>query len=283
MREWLSRTWRGIPWFLDHKWLDRTVRILAVVALVVAWYELTEVTSLNRVSQTSVNQLKTLVETLPTKYLNEFPNNMEYLTTFIGEARNSLDIMTDFVGYGSFSSPDGFYKYFSALRSKKFTEFKLRVLAYDTPLTQKMLCRQFQQDADRAIDCDHSDRIGQVPLKKHFSTQHKIPITTMFDEFLKQRVVSQADSRNVLCYLSKANHDKVDFRTSDVTFGAFVWIRDGTQMVVSFLNGDQNDEFTFRTDNEDIIKFFQADFDKRFKDAGSCVADTGTTKPARSE
>jgi hypothetical protein len=45
-------------------------------------------------------------------------------------------------------------------------------------------------------------------------------------------------------------------------------------MIVSFLNGEQDDEFTFRTDNKQIGDFFSKDFDDRFKKAAACTLET---------
>src|SRR5579871_4421011 len=87
-----KRNWATVRFelILDHKWFDRLVRILAVVALGLAAYELSEVRKLNRTAETTVSHLdglvaqtKVIVEDLPTKYLGGFPRDIIELTKFI--------------------------------------------------------------------------------------------------------------------------------------------------------------------------------------------------------
>ena len=118
----------------------------------------------------------------------------------------------------------------------------------------------------------HFTGIG-APLQRNPQVFHVAPPET-FDKVLQDRTERQAEYRSDLYRKEDSYPDTVAIKTSGASFGAFVWIRDGAQMIVSFLNGEQDDEFTFRTDNKQIGDFFSKDFDDRFKKAAACTLET---------
>jgi hypothetical protein len=150
-----------------RKWSELVTFCLAILAIVFAAVQFLD-------SRIQEKEMRKIADSMSTSYVGEFPKNMESIINVTSAAAKKLDIMVDFAGYGNYSNPEAFNKYFRTLidlhGGKKI---KVRVLLYDEKAGRESRDRQLRPrfESERA-----SDKFRRYFQQEHVSFQ--VPKTT---------------------------------------------------------------------------------------------------------
>src|SRR5437870_2700524 len=86
---------------------------------------------------------------MSTRFIGFFPKNLHDIDELASRADRGLDIMCDYVGYGHYSDPDGFDRYYRKLQDLAARHIPVRMLVYtrgkaenvyDTQFTEEQFC-----------------------------------------------------------------------------------------------------------------------------------------------
>jgi hypothetical protein len=228
--------------------LDRVTFALAVGAIIFAVWQF-------RDSRVQEARMEDLSKEMSTRFAGMFPKNMRDINEILQQVDNNLDIMADFVGYGHYSAPDEFDKYFRRLqdlRSQK--NMRIRIIVYTLAKGRKVHDTQFTQASFEKAQKSRDPRLLRFCDKYNGG---RIPNTKQeFDDLLFRK---QRD------YIKDLKDRGIDIRVTDADLPFFLWTEDDQESVFSFLNEDlpQAREATFRTrDSSLIIDTFKVRFCK---------------------
>ncbi|MBS1731874.1 MAG: hypothetical protein JST02_01135 [Bacteroidetes bacterium] len=184
-------------------------------------------------------------ESISTKYVGNFPHNMDEMVRLIPKTEKSLTIICDVPAFGHFSNPEVFDQYNLAIiglltRSRKP---QINMVTYDENRRLKNSMNQFKMP--------FSELKSTSTYREYFERwpDREDPNITTLEDFCKW-----LDERHVnFQYELKDKGAKV--YESQIDLRAFVWIIDEKEAIFSFYNyGSENREVSFRTNDKKLIR-----------------------------
>lgn len=130
---------------LDH--------ILAIVAILYGVIAVIYEWRLHVAFRAQEKDIKEIVLSVHTRYLDEWPKHLRDITALVStlEADDDLWISVDHLGYGIFSSPEEYSRYFKALRDAQGRRGNIKILVLGEKLAIASLGKQFPQQ-DKSIE-----------------------------------------------------------------------------------------------------------------------------------
>lgn len=136
----MNRVGAFLRWFS----LDRILALVAIAAgLVAIVFEL----ELHRQVTTGDSKLNVIVSSLSTRYVAEFPHDLQSVRTLLSNAKEGdrVRILVDFIGYGHYSAPENFQKYMDSISDARRNGAKVQLLIYDDEAARADMCSQFSE------------------------------------------------------------------------------------------------------------------------------------------
>jgi hypothetical protein len=200
-------------------------------------------------------QLQTLADSLPTRFVGKFPHHLDTLARFVGEAKQEMHVLCDYVGYGSYSNPISFTSYFEEIRQRCVGQhgqpaIKFKILVYSRAAGDAVLPLQFDEDAWEAMKSSEEFTTFYEIFKERFPS---VPST--FDAWNDQWWDIEEGYRQGLRYCS------AEIGIVSKPAPVFVWLRDNKDMLFSIQGTEGFNDFMFRTSDLGFIEFFRKQFD----------------------
>lgn len=134
---------------------DGVTVTLALLAIGFAVWQFKDSQELRSRMQAFDKEMRSVADQMTTKFAGFFPKNLTEINQVIGKAENRLDVMSDFVGYGHYSAPRQFDKYFRRLLDMPSKNIQVRMLVYTRKEAERMhenqfVCSDFKQQQNWA-------------------------------------------------------------------------------------------------------------------------------------
>ncbi|WOK09207.1 hypothetical protein RT717_11220 [Imperialibacter roseus] len=205
----------------------------------------------------STENFSSVVSSVSTRYIGEFPNNMEDLEEMLRGSKKSLKIVVDVIGYGAFSRNDLYSTYHNILRDKiNSDQIEVEILVYDDSTRIEAMREQFS-----------SIQWNNPQLQKNLPGFKNYILTREWTEKKpdKERVDNLTSIEDLFLLINELNNDLIkeleNIKPGDqvVTLSkrqdVFIWLVDGNKAIFSYLNYGFNDhEVSFYTQDENFIQ-----------------------------
>lgn len=218
-----------------------SLAILAIVFAVVQFFD----------SRIQKKEIKKVAESMSTSYIGEFPKNMENIIKVTAAATKKLDIMVDFAGYGNYSKPQDFEKYFQTLLNPHDGKrIKIRMLLYDK--------KAGLENRDRQLKPIFESEVGSDRFTHYFQVEHpKLTVPINYEKFSEE--LSQVEDE----YEKRLVDKGIDVRHVSQALMFYVWIEDDEDAVFSFQSTQGGErEISFHTRDATLIKTFGDTFQR---------------------
>ncbi len=238
-----------------HEIFDSAITFITVISLLIAIIAAFRVETVqrkinrqfrnfNEISEQVNKQLKNtqeISENLSTRYVDNFPYNMEEITKLISNTKRKLIILSDVPAYGHYSNPEGFYKYKQAINDLLMPNRNINVVVIAGNQKIRRESRKIQYN-NKSFD----EIVTNIKYIKYFEIfPHIIPPKEKsiegFFEWLDERNKHFEDEikNNGALVLEVINE-----------ISSHVWLRDDAEAIFTFYN-------SFRDSNE--VSFFTKD------------------------
>jgi hypothetical protein len=192
------------------------------------------------------NSASNIVESLSTKYVGKFPENMDDIIQLIQNTRRSLTIVCDVPAYGHYSNPQGFAEYSQAIRGILISRSKPRV-SIVTYSSQKRLENSKNQFNVTCQDILKSDTFRNYLEYYKDRDGFKAPVFQTKDDFSNWLEGKHTNFlREVSSYGAHIFESSIDIR-------AFVWISDNSAIFSFYNYGTDPREVSFKTSDQALI------------------------------
>jgi len=236
--------------------VDRVTLTLAGSAIAFAFWQF-------RDSQLQEERMQRLAREMSTQFVGLFPNNLRDITEVVGHANQKLDVISDYVGYGHFSVPEDFQRYFRTLQDVAAKHVKIRMLVltreeahrtYATQFTDEQFRKQLTEDrSPLSRYCDTfgcgfaNEFMGRVRTISNYSDEELHALRIDFDRFMFDRQ---------LFYMKDLMERGVEIRQTSEKLPFFLWSEDDHEAVFGFLNEHSPDEreVSFRTRDGSLVE-----------------------------
>jgi hypothetical protein len=242
---------------IERALYDNMTLTLAVSAIGFAFWQF-------RDSQLQEDRMKRLAAEMTTRFVGFFPKNLRDINEVVGHANVRLDIMSDYVGYGHFSNPEEFQRYFRQLQDLAGKHVKIRMLVLTRGEAEKTYKTQFTDDeflqqltAERSCLIRYCETFchgfAEDFLKKVKSRGTPIApedvkqLRAEFDRFMFDRQ---------LFYMKDLLERGVEIKQTNDKIPFFLWCEDGHEAVFGFLHEHSANEreVAFRTRDGSLIE-----------------------------
>jgi hypothetical protein len=242
-------------WIVGHPF-EIASFVLAVLAIVFACIQFKDSKHQDKKMERVACTIEDVAKSMSTQYVGLFPKNMDSITTVVARADKTLDLMTDFVGYGHYSAPGAFEKYFSAIKSARDNGVAVRMLVYSQEAAdQGSQYSQFKENNFKDVEM-----VGDRFRYFFYEAFPGLQVPGTWNEFNAVIDGMQIDFQREL--LRKG----VTIRTVSEEMLMFAWIEDDQEAVFAFLNsGEGYRELSFRTQDSKLITVFRDRFDAMWK------------------
>jgi hypothetical protein len=237
------------------------VEIGALAALILAILTELHVQKLMRVVNGNINktfqifekvkgleQLSEIIsESITTRYVGNFPDNMNEMIKLIPSTQKKLFIVCDVPAFGHFSNPEGFRQYSLALQTLlNRTSHKPEIILVNYDLKRRISnsASQFKMPVNELLDND-----AYKNYFNYWGEDRKEPKVENLEDFCiwldirHQKFQADLEEKGAKVYETSR-----DLR-------AFVWIVDDREAIFSFYNyGSENREVSFRTNDKRLIE-----------------------------
>jgi hypothetical protein len=206
-------------------------------------------------------QMRGIAASMSTKYVGDFPKNMDDICEVIALADRHLDIQVDLVAYGHYSNPEGFKKYMDRIEdlAKRSPETRIRLLVYAAETGEKSRAGQFGGARSFAEEA-RSER-----FRRFFEQLYKFPpAPTTYDQFVEYMANKQDEWRKRL-----DAYKSVEIRHACFPFRMFLWIEDEEEAVFAFELYGKNRTISFRSRDGNLIHTFGALFEHNWQECAS--------------
>src|ERR1700728_2959722 len=173
--------------------------VLAVVAIVFACIQYGDSRTQLRQSASQLNQsriqleqLANITSSIQTRYVGEFPNNMDEIMNVVNNVseQGELDVMTDFAGYAIYSRNAVYQQYFNALvQDHQQKKVAIKMLVYDQMLADRALRTQFKE----------SDFLDEKTRGFRGFFENHPPAPIDYEAFVKRLLKFQDESVHEMC------------------------------------------------------------------------------------
>jgi len=238
--------------------LEVIVAALTVIALILAIVTVRDVRILLvREKENAVRILniyksaEQIADSITTKYVGFFPNNMDEIIKLIESTRRELIIICDVPKYGHFSNPWGFDRYNQALRELLIGSNKREVtlIVYDKEQRMQNSKVQFNMPYKQIEESEEYRNY----FKYHKNNPViKEPTEKTLDGFRKWLEEKHASIIEEWASLG------IHIFECPTTFRFYAWISDDHKAVFSFYNyGHEPREVSFKTRDQSLIKILK--------------------------
>ncbi len=208
---------------------------VTIVALLLA---LTQTYSTRRTQNTT----KVIAESLSTRYVDVFPENLDEIIDLLKTTRHKLVVMTDVVGYGIYSCPRLALEYQHQLLALQAKDVDMALIVYDRYTTEVAIRKQMKTISN--IDKE-KETASWAEYFRVFPGQNR-PQT--LDEFF--HMLTDHHGR----LLNELRLHWIQVREIPIAVPLFVWVSDEKTAIFSFYTeGGKNREVSFRTKDDRLI------------------------------
>jgi hypothetical protein len=218
---------------------------------------------LRRDSQLQEERMQRLAREMSTRFVGFFPNNLRDINEVVGHANQKLDVMADYVGYGHFSVPEEFQRYFRELQDLAAKHVKIRMLVFTREEAQRTFSTQFTDEQFRdnlmaeqsplARYCDMfgcgfgNEFMDKRKKSTGYSDEELHELREHFERFMFDRQ---------LFYMKDLIERGVEIKQTSEKLPFFLWCEDDHEAVFGFLNEHSADEreVSFRTRDSSLIE-----------------------------
>jgi hypothetical protein len=129
--------------FAAHHWADG----IAIIALLLAFAHGRNLSKAQSRLDKVTEDLKKVLETLPTQPLYEFPHYLHRIAQLVSDAKRSIIVCSDYPAYGSFSNPVAYLKYGNSLRTKCLeNHVTVAIYCLNTENRRKSTIEEFKEE-----------------------------------------------------------------------------------------------------------------------------------------
>lgn len=253
---------------LDH--------ILAVVAILFGVIAFFLEWRLHRDFETQKADIKDIILSVHTRYLGEWPQHLRDITNLVSTASvgDDLWISVDFLGYGTFSNPDEYARYFRAIQDANQKSTNIRILLHNEEMAIRSFEKQFGQYKD-------GERFKELKPKLDIFQKKYSPIVkatpSNYEEFLQAALLVQ----NALCLqLTSIVSPVIQVATIGAVVdggpspseGAFYWMtrRAGRRAAMIFAYPKYigcGKGYGFETRDDALMEIFESQFESKWQSA----------------
>ena len=216
-------------------------------------------------------KIEDLTESVQTKKIRKFPDNLQQIVDLILSAKKSVEIYSDLTCYGIYSNPELFDSYSRAIEIIKANSThksnshskhddsleKVRIYTYGKDLVQAVMSKFFNSENTSIEEIKISSYAKR--LKDSAPTEYeeflKIDSIETFNKHLTQKEIEfkkSLDFKNI-SYNAYRN-EIIEF---DIPF--FMWIRDDMEAIIAFPQYVKTpNEYSIRTLDRDLIEIFRS-------------------------
>lgn len=190
-------------------------------------------------------KMKTITESLSTKFVDEFPNQMDTIIDYINLTKNKLLMVLDFPAYGCVSNPNGYVRFRNSLdKLMSLENIEVTLISYIKDKQLEQLQLQFDlENVEEQIREDHKKKI--TSFAKKFNLEEIKTYKQLFDELLKRN--------EELFNKFKENSQKVYLTDLELTM--FLWLidEDKSGLFSFYTRGLNSNEVTFSTEDRNVL------------------------------
>jgi hypothetical protein len=197
-----------------------------------------------------------IAKSMSTRYIGEFPKELDEITEVVVLAASELLIMADLADYASYSKPEASDKLLHGIDVARESGVSVRMLVYSgTPLLET-LTSQFPE-------ADFPKIRTSAKFKRYFRDKYPgIPEPTTNVDFLK---VLQDKTDDVTKHLIQKG---VEIGTLSEKVWLFFWLQDEVDAVFLFEDiGAEQHGLAFRTRDGKLLETFKAIFNRHWTSA----------------
>lgn len=227
--------------------------ILAISSVSIGLYSIKSALKLNgevkkqsNTLQEQSEKMKTITESLSTKFVDKFPNQMDTITDYINSTKNNLFMILDFPAYGSVSNPNGYAKFRNSLdKLMSLENIEVTLITYSADKQLEQLQLQFDlENVEEQIRDNHKEKI--TSFTKKFNLKEISNYRQLFDELLKRNTE--------LFNTFKENNQKVYLTDLELTM--FLWLIDEDKkgLFSFYTRGLNSNEVTFSTEDRNVLR-----------------------------
>jgi len=217
--------------------------------------------------------IKKLTESVQTRKIKEFPNNMEEVIKLINSAKKSIEIYADLTCWGIYSKPDLFAKYAHTLlniKADSITEGEKTVHIY----TYNEECTQKEMDIFFNSENTLIEKIKESPYAKHLKEQknhqkyEKFENIKTIEEFTKYMTDEEMEFKTRLD--DSTFCETYENKRIGIEIPYYMWIKDGTEAIIDLpyfypYNKYIGTENSIQTFDKDLIEIFKNFLDVHIK------------------
>ncbi len=213
--------------------------ILSVVAMILAIITEGKVKRIYRSAER-------IAESVSTKYVGKFPENMEDIIKLISSTRRYLTIVCDVPSYGHFSNPQGFVQYSQAIRNLLIPRIKpkISIITYSHEKRLENSANQFNKTYNEIINSDTYNNYFEYHKGSENIKPPKEKTKEAFCNWLEEKHCN---------FILDLYNTGVHVYESSVPLRAFVWISDDSAIFSFYNYGTDVREVSFRTNDQTLI------------------------------
>ena len=225
-----------VAWLKEH--VDRVLAAVAIVFAVVQFVD----------SRFQKRDMKEIADSMSTRFIGQFPNNMTEVVAVVRQAKTALDILVDVAAYGHYSTPLLFEEFLKEINTKR--KLKVRMIVYHSDIYTKLRLEQFPEKT-------YEEERRSARYRKFFEANRRLTEPTTWKGFQDMLLSEQA------VHLKTIQNMKVDIRTiNDLRFIS-IWLEDRKDAVFSFQNAVEHEkEVSFRTRDGNLITTLNGVFEE---------------------
>jgi hypothetical protein len=273
----------------DHLFFDGLTATLALLAIGFAIWQFRDSREQESRMKVFDTEMRSVAGQMATRFVGNFPKNLNEINHVIGKAKNTIHIMSDYVGYGHYSNPLEFDKYFRLLRGTRAAGREVKMLIYTRAKAQEMHQSQFVNSdlktannwANFKAFCNHyennyksdlwekikkcdvkiNDRNEKMKNGGKPTAQDCTDLVTELNALRPEFDRLMFDRQQL--YIKDLLENGAEIRTTTETLPFFMWCEDGHEAVFSFLHeaSKAEREVSFLTRDSRLV---EDSFEKKF-------------------
>jgi hypothetical protein len=209
-----------------------------VIALGMSIYQLKQ-------SHKTEERIKQISDSVSTKYIGVFPENMNSINDLIASTHKDLWIIADVPAYGGFSTPSQYQQYIQGIKELAIRSGQpqgVRILTWDSKTRRESFNHLF---GDRTIE-----QLREFDIyKKYFQYWKKKAQPKTLDDFY-----NVVESENYE-FQRRVSEMGTDINETSTRLPVFLWLSDDKEAIFSFYYyGGNGREVSFRTTDPKLIQ-----------------------------
>jgi hypothetical protein len=274
----------------DHLFFDGLTATLALLAIGFAIWQFRDSREQESRMKAFDKKMRSVADQMATRFAGNFPKNLNEINQVISKAEKTVDVMSDYVGYGHFSNPHQFNKYFRQLLDMPSRNIQVRMLVYARKEAEQMhetqfvssdlkeppqwaklkeFCNRYENNFDsplwekiRRCDGKIKDRNEKMKNGLQPTEQESAELDTELNHLRPEFDRLMFDRQ--LMYIKDLLQHGVEIRKTGEKLPFFMWCEDGHEAVFTFLHetSKAEREVSFRTRDS---RFVADSFEKKFE------------------